>query len=174
MWLQRGRSGGRREDPSAGVTERTPPALQWSIMARASLTGCPGGPSPCSSPRPPGGLLCPGRRVQSWTSRPSSCPVPEEQQGWSLRTPRAPPTQRMQSGAPRAPEPLQSGGGTRGGEHSGAQGTEAVGWVRAGIFCTRGTPAQGTAVPPSCLGLSGATSKRPPSLAGVVSLILCP
>lgn len=127
------------------------------------MTGCPGGPSPRPSPRPPGGLLCPGRGVQSWTSHPSGCPVPEEQQGWSLRTPRASPTQRMQSRAPRAPGPLQSGGGTRGGERSGAQGTEAVGWARAGIFCTHSTPAQGTAVSPGAWGCQGPLAVPPVS-----------
>ena len=152
--------GSHRKDPSSSAMEHhgegLPDGLSWGPIPLPK----PPAPRRAFVPRPQGAEL--------------DLLVPEEQQGWSLRTPRAPPTQRMQSRAPRAPEPLQSGGGTRGGERSGAQGTEAVGWVRAGIFCTRGTPAQGTAVPPSCLGISGATSKRPPSLAGVVSLILRP
>ena len=141
-WAVRRAEGG----PSVGVTGRTPPALQWSIMARASLTGCPGGLSPRLSPWPPGRLLCLGLGVRSRTSRPSGCPVPKERWGCSLRTPRVSPTQRMQSRAPRAPETLQSGGGTRGGECSGVQGRGCgVGESRRLLHAW--PPAQGTAVP---------------------------
>ena len=48
-----------------------------------------------------------------------------------------------------------------------------MGWARAGGFCTHGPPPRGQRCP-RCLGLSGTTSKCPPSLAGAISLILRP
>lgn len=124
--------GSHRKDSSSSAMEHhgegLPDGLSW-------------GPVPSPEPPAPRRFFVPSCGVRSQTSRPSGCPVPEEQQGCSLRTPQASPTQRMQRGVPRAPEPLQSGGRTRGGERSGTQGRgRRVGEGRR-------PPAQGTAVP---------------------------
>ena len=137
-------------------------------MARASLTGCPGGLSPRLSPRPSGGFLCPGCGVRSQTSRPSGCLVPEERQGCSLRTPQASPTQRTQRGVPRAPEPLQSGGGTRGRERSGPQGRGR------GVGEGQAAPPPGDSGAPGAWGCQGPLASAPRLWRGGVSLILCP
>lgn len=77
----------------------------------------------------------------------------------------------MQSGAPRAPEPLQSGGRTRGG---GALSAQRPWGGRGPASPAHVAPLPGDRGVPRCLGLSGTTSKCPPSLTGAVSLILHP
>lgn len=138
--------GSHRKDSSSSAMEHHGEGL---------LTGCPGGLSPRLSPRPSGGFLCPGCGVRSQTSRPSGCLVPEERQGCSLRTPQASPTQRTQRGVPRAPEPLQSGGGTRGRERSGPQGRGR------GVGEGQAAPRPGDSGAPGAWGCQGPLASAP-------------